>query len=118
MTTIVYLLASALPASFWALRAIVLRNISVKAKLLADLLLLILSVPLAIEFIGRAMNFPVDAGDHNPGVGVVFVPLALVWLLCVSIWLVRAQIFAIRRERGRRLGVGAATPGTPTPPHR
>jgi hypothetical protein len=118
METTEFVLASALPALLWALRAAVFRRLPAKTGLFVDLALILVSVPIAIWLIGRAMNFPADAGDHSPGVGVVFAPLFLVWLLCISIWLVRAQMFAIRRERGRRLAAGAIKTGTPVPPRR
>ena len=118
METVEFVLASALPALLWALRAAIFRRSPAMTRLFIDLALLLASFPIAIWLIGRAMNFPADAGDHSPGVGVVFVPLFLIWLLCISIWLVRAQILAIRRERGRRLAAGAVKTDTPVPPHR
>jgi hypothetical protein len=118
METTEFVLASALPALSWALRATLFRRLPAKTGLFIDLALFLASVPIAIWLIGRAMNFPADAGDHSPGVGVVFVPLFLVWLLCISIWLVRAQILAIRKERGRRLAAGAVKTDTPMPPRR
>ena len=118
METTEIVLASALPALLWALRAAVFRRLPAKTGLFVDLALFLASLPIAIWLIGRAMNFPADAGDHSPGVGVVFAPLFLVWLLCIAIWLVRAQIFAIRRERDRRLAAGAVKTDTPAPPRR
>lgn len=118
METAEFVLASALPAVLWASRAAVFRGLPAKTRLLVDLALLLVSFPIAMWLIGRAMNFPADAGDHSPGVGVVFIPLLLVWLLCIATWLVRAQIFAIGRERDRRLAAAAVRTDTPTPPRR
>jgi len=97
MTTVIFLLTSALPALFWALRAIVLRHISAGAKLLIDLVLLILSAPLAIQIIGWDLNFPANPGDHSPGLGVVFMLLFPVWLVCAALWFVRVLFFAYRK---------------------
>ena len=118
METTEFVLASALPALLWALRAAFFRRPPATTRLFVDLALFLASFPIAMWLIGQAMHFPADAGDHSPGVGVVFLPLFVVWLLCISIWLVRAQILAIRRERGRRLAIGVVTIDTPKPPRR
>jgi len=118
METTEFVLASAFPALLWALRVAVFRRRPVMTGLFVDLALFLVSFPIAMWLIGRTMNFPADAGDHSPGVGVLFVPLFLVWLLCISIWLVRAQILAIRRQRGRRLAAGEVKTDTLMPPHR
>jgi hypothetical protein len=50
--------------------------------------MLLVSFPLGIELIGKVLHVPDDIGDHNPGFGVVFAPLIVIWLLCLSAWFV------------------------------
>jgi len=47
--------------------------------------------------IGRVLDFPPDAGDHNPGIGVAFALLFLVWLVCMAVWVLRVALFAYRK---------------------
>lgn len=102
MTTIGYFLASALPALLWMLRAIVLRRFATGATLLIDLVLFLISAPIAMELIGRILDFPPDAGDHSPGIGIAFMLLVLVWLGCMAVWLLRVTIFAYRKLKPAR----------------
>ena len=102
METTEFVLASALPALLWALRAAVFRRLPAKTALFVDVALFLVGFPIAIWLIGRAENFPADAGDHSPGVGVVFVPLFLVWLICIGIWMVRVVLFELRKRSQSR----------------
>ena len=99
MTTIGYILASALPALLWALRAIAFRRLASGAALLVDLALFVVSLPVAMELIGRLLDFPADAGDHNPGIGVAFMLLFLIWLACMSLWFLRLALYAYRKRK-------------------
>lgn len=92
-----YFLASALPALLWMLRVIVLRRFTAGATLLIDLALFLISGPIAMELIGRILDFPPDAGDHSPGIGIAFTLLVLVWLGCMAVWVLRVTIFAYRK---------------------
>ena len=92
-------LGSSFPLLFWALRALLLRRLSVGRSLFLDLVLLLGSIPCAVEFIGWALNFPPNMGDHSPGVGVIFIWLALVWIVCTMIWVFRLILFAVRALR-------------------
>jgi hypothetical protein len=102
VTTIDYFLASALPALLWMLRAIVLRRVATGATLLIDLALFLISAPIAMELIGRILDFPPYAGDHSPGIGVAFALLFLVWLACMAVWVLRVTLFAYRRLKPAR----------------
>ena len=97
MTTIEYFLASTLPALLWMLRAIALRRFTSGVTLLIDLALFLISGPIAMELIGRILDFPPYAGDHNPGIGVAFALLFLVWLVCMAVWVLRVALFAYRK---------------------
>jgi len=101
METAAVLLGSVFPLLFWGLRALLLRRLSSGWALLLDLVLLLGSIPCAVEFIGWALNFPPDMGDHSPGVGVIFMGLALVWIVCMMIWLFRLIVFAVLALRTR-----------------
>ena len=99
MTTAEFLLASMLPALLWGLRAVTLRQISARAKLAIDLVLILFSVPIGMELIGRILNFPPDAADHSPGLGVAFMLLFLVWLVCMILWFIFAVAVSRRNRR-------------------
>ena len=53
-----------------------------------DLALLIVSLPIGMELVGWAANFPDNPGDHNPGLGVAWALLFIVWFICLLVWLV------------------------------
>ena len=52
-----------------------------------------------MELIGRILNFPPDAGDHSPGLGVAFMLLFLVWLVCMILWFIFAVAVSRRNQR-------------------
>ena len=97
--TATVLFGSAFPLLFWVSRALLLRRLSVGQALFLDLVLFLGSIPCAMSFIGWALNFPPDMGDHSPGVGVIFAGLVLVWIVCMMIWLFRLVLFAVRMMR-------------------
>ena len=98
-TKIIFVLSSASPLLLWALRAVIFRNLPAGYRLIFDTVLLLVSIPLAMELIGWALAFPDNVGDHSPGIGVVFIPLMLVWLVAALIWLSRLLEFTIRKFR-------------------
>ena len=99
MGTVFFVLASVAPAVFLALRAAAFRHRSQRLRLAVDLIILIASLPIGLRLTSAIVHLPADAGDHNPGTGVAFLPLSLVWLFCLVVWLVRAAALAFASRR-------------------
>jgi hypothetical protein len=97
METTEVILAELSPVYLMALSALMSRRLAPGFRLLLDLALLLASIPLTAWLVGRILDFPPDIGDHNPGVGVVFLPFALAWAPCVMVWTVRLVWFALRK---------------------
>lgn len=97
MERVGFVLGSLSPMLFWALRAMIFRGLSAGFRLILDLALFLVSVPFGIWLIGWALKFPDNPGDHSPGIGVVFIYLILVWIVCVLIWLFRLAEFTLRK---------------------
>lgn len=97
METVGFVLGSLSPMLFWALRAIIFRRLSAGLRLILDLALFMVSVPFGIWLVGWALKFPDNPGDDSPGIGVVFIYLIWVWIVCVMIWLFRLAAFTFRK---------------------
>jgi hypothetical protein len=98
LATTNFLLVSATPLVLLGLRMIALRRLRASWSLLLDLVLLLVSVPLGIELIGHVLHFPDNPGDHSPGIGIAFLPLMLVWGLCLLIWLTRLALLVFGKQ--------------------
>lgn len=59
-----------------------------------DLIILIASLPIGLSLTSAIIHLPAYAGDHNPGPGLAFLPLSLVWLVCLAVWLLRVASLA------------------------
>jgi hypothetical protein len=101
--TVIFVLASASPLLLWVLRALLFRRLPAGYRLIFDLALLLISIPFAVELIGWALKFPDNVGDHSPGIGVVFMPLMMVWMIAALIWLSRLLEFAVRKTLAKPL---------------
>lgn len=104
METTIYILASALPALILALRVL----LPAGWRFGLDLMLLVASVPVAMALIGWALKFPRNVGDHSPGIGVAFAPLALIWMCSLLVLLARLGWFVVRKSQLRAKKPGAA----------
>ena len=104
MNIALFALASLFPALALAARSVMVRLDHAK-NLATDGAILLASPFLGIWLIDRSLQLPLDAGDHSPGVGVAFIPAAMVWFICSLIWFARAGLLILRRrsasERGR-----------------
>ena len=103
MDTVSFIAASLFPEFVLILRHFALRNLSRLQSICIDLALLIVSLPIGMELVGWAANFPVNPGDHSPGIGVAWALLFVVWFICLLVWLVRLAAHGFealdRRER-------------------
>lgn len=98
MSIVFFVLASLSPVLFIALRVAAFRRGSIRLRLTVDMMIMIASFPIGRTLTSVIIHLPADAGDHNPGAGVAFLPLSLVWLICLAVWLLRvaALTFAPR----------------------
>ena len=108
METTLYILASFCPLILFGLRAATLRSLTNRFALGLDLALLILGAIASDWLIRSALKVPADAGDHNPGAGVAFLPLMLICGLCSLFLLARLvalilQMLARPRSNFRNL---------------
>jgi hypothetical protein len=91
MRTLLYLIGSVVPMLLLLGRALAFRRMRGAAKFALDFLLLLVAALVGGWLIATALGLPV-AGYHNPGVGVAYVPLLLVWLICLAWWLIGIAI--------------------------
>ena len=89
MQAIVFVIGSVCPVLLWGISALVIPRSHPSLRLAANLISLLASIPIASWLIGGALGLPGDAGDHNPGAGVAFLPFVIVWLIYLLVWLCR-----------------------------
>ena len=89
METAAYILASFCPLLLLVLRAATVRGLTSRFAFGFDLALLLMGAIASDWFIQSMLRLPVDAGDHNPGAGVAFLPLLLICGVCSLFLLVR-----------------------------
>lgn len=75
-----------------------------RSKLLIELLLLLISAPVGAWILRLAFPAPTGAHLHsdNPGQGIIYLYLALGWLLGLAGWLTCVASVAIRNRLQRR----------------
>lgn len=100
ITTALYLLASACPVLLVAMRALAVRSARPAFTLKLDLVLLLIGFVVGIWLVAKVEALP-TSGDHNPGVGVVFIPLMLVSIACLTVWMLRVVVATVRARRNR-----------------
>jgi hypothetical protein len=95
----VAILLSFVPLAGLAAANLLFRRTGRLKRAIFGLLMILISLPVGIELIGKVLHFPENIGDHNPGFGVVFVPLIVIWFLCLLEWFVQSVVFALLKLR-------------------
>ena len=95
MHSLLFVLGSVAPILLFAGQAFAFRHFRSETKLAADFVLLLIGAAVGGLLVDSATGLPVG-GYHNPGVGVIYIPLLLVCLLCLGWWLARVTITIFR----------------------
>jgi hypothetical protein len=98
MQAFLLIVGSAAPIILLVGGAVALRSYPMRSKLIIELMLLLISAPVGAWIIRLA--FPPPPGAHlasdNPGQGIIYMYLALSWLLGLASWLTWLASVAIR----------------------
>ena len=62
----------------------------------------VISLPLAVALVSLTLHIDTTPGrEHNPGVGVAFLPVVLIWLICFLILVASMTVGLFARWRSR-----------------
>ena len=104
MQAILLIVGSAAPIILILGGAVAFRGYRLRPKLALELMLLLISAPVGTWIVRLA--FPPSPGAHlhsdNPGQGIIYMYLALSWLLGLAGWLTWAASAAIRSRLQRQ----------------